>query len=1254
MGRRLIVLAIGLVMTGVVRAQDEGPQCEGPGLTRCATGDPACPSSLGQCAGPPAPPPTPCSGDEPFGCLGPFWAIGIAPAITVIDRPGTVINYRITLIAFDNNGEPFGCDVTNLCLRFWPPDQAHLVNRADICSSQGGCILTPVGGIRLPGTSTPYVFCYDYVLNHSDEGPVPGGTGVIAYACASGCACTEDGALYTEREIDLPILVLHPAIDVEKTANVPRICAGDPDAVTYTYTVTNTGTAMLGDVMLTDSHCANIMGPDGDGGEFDGPPEPLQDRDNDCEWDAAEWFDDANGNGQFDQGEPYTDANCNGQWDGAESFTDLNRNGMWDRSGIGHGYLDGAEPYTDSNGNGEWDAPESYMDSNCNGRWDPADQFVDANMNGVWDGPEPFMDDNCDGLWNPGEPLTDGNGNCVWDTGESFVDMDNDGMWDPPEPFIDLNMNCVRDLGESLMPWDVNRRWDPAEAFVDANGNGMWDAGEPLTDSNGNGMQDPGETWTYTCTTTISATTTNTATVTAQDIICGNTYSDSDAYTITVHPTPQCAITGPPGPVCPGVQNIMYTVTETTGLAGVSFFCALTAGSDADRIECVRTQWHRGGRNGGRGTAPTSDGSAVSDSAGEGESEEICLNAHDVCDGSFTIHCTVTHDATGCFSTCTLTVDVDDNEPPTITCPGAQSLRAAPGACSVALPNLCTLATIYDNCGYSCTQSPLPGTHQDADCITRAVILTATDVCGNIATCAVSVTVEENDPPTCMAPASTTVACNAVPMAPLTVPASDVCDPGVTSATLCHNETVPGNCPGRYTILRRWCVMDRCGNSTNCQQVITVDDTIPPDIMCPPAVTVDCPEDVPPPDPSSVWASDNCGPVTIEHVDDDTSPETCPRIITRTYRAIDACQNISTCTQIITVDDRVDPVLSGCPGDAEVECEVPFCVDITVDDNCDELTVHYAVIADPPEEVVIADSGDGMLCITFLSSGTAAVTATAVDACGNDASCAFTLTADCPVIPCRLTGGGNDEFEDGNSYTFGGQAGAPTAEQPQPCGEWTHRQHVGPAGRFTFHAGTASAPPETEIDEIVCDDPGPCTPSGNPPSPAKQIDFQGVGAFRNIHNPPGEWKEWVTTGSLHWFSVHIEDLGEPGSPDDPGCAPEGHAGDDADCECPDFYRFRIHATIDPDSIVLYEVFGYLDGGNFQIHQPTHGGGNCGQGVPAQGGDGPPGDLNHDGAINALDLFLVLAEVGTPSRMADLDGNGIVDQTDVETVIQGLE
>jgi hypothetical protein len=204
-----------------------------------------------------------------------------------------------------------------------------------------------------------------------------------------------------------------------------------------------------------------------------------------------------------------------------------------------------------------------------------------------------------------------------------------------------------------------------------------------------------------------------------------------------------------------------------------------------------------------------------------------------------------------------------------------------------------------------------------------------------------------------------------------------------------------------------------------------------------------------------------------------------------------------------------------------------------------------------------------------------------------------------PPLECRMTGGGVDTSgrwdgtmvdgaDDLDRYTFGGQVGAPTASQPQPSGEWTHHQQRGPDGNFVFHAGTASAPAETRIAIVTCSDPGFCNPARE--APAKQIDYAGVGSFKNIRKAPASLADVVPGLTFHWFEVHVEDLGEPGKagkvdPPADTCPPEGSAGLLADCDCPDFYVITIHANEDPTSDIIYQVGGYITGGNLQIHPP---------------------------------------------------------------------
>ena len=207
---------------------------------------------------------------------------------------------------------------------------------------------------------------------------------------------------------------------------------------------------------------------------------------------------------------------------------------------------------------------------------------------------------------------------------------------------------------------------------------------------------------------------------------------------------------------------------------------------------------------------------------------------------------------------------------------------------------------------------------------------------------------------------------------------------------------------------------------------------------------------------------------------------------------------------------------------------------------------------------------------------------------------------DCSVVPgleCRMTGGGVDTsgrwdgtFANGSEntdrYTFGGQVGAPTAAQPQPSGEWTHHQQSGPDGSWVFHAGTSSAPLETEIALVTCSDPGWCNPARK--APAKQIDYQGIGQFKNIKKAGPYMTGAVAGQTFHFFTVHVEDLGEPGrggkvEPPANFCPSYGSPGGVANCDCPDYYQITILATTDPGSSIIYQVHGYLTGGNLQIH-----------------------------------------------------------------------
>ena len=98
----------------------------------------------------------------------------------------------------------------------------------------------------------------------------------------------------------------------------------------------------------------------------------------------------------------------------------------------------------------------------------------------------------------------------------------------------------------------------------------------------------------------------------------------------------------------------------------------------------------------------------------------------------------------------------------------------------------------------------------------------------------------------------------------------------------------------------------------SCSFTVTINDAEFPTITCPAPVTVSCSALVPSVNTASVSASDNCPGVTVTHVSDVISNQTCANrfILTRTYQAKDASGNKVSCSQVITVYDNIPPVIS--------------------------------------------------------------------------------------------------------------------------------------------------------------------------------------------------------------------------------------------------------------------------------------------------------------------------------------------------------
>src|SRR5437667_9608045 len=86
---------------------------------------------------------------------------------------------------------------------------------------------------------------------------------------------------------------------------------------------------------------------------------------------------------------------------------------------------------------------------------------------------------------------------------------------------------------------------------------------------------------------------------------------------------------------------------------------------------------------------------------------------------------------------------------------------------------------------------------------------TATDACGNRASCVQTITVRDTTPPSITCPTNITLECPATPTTNLTgvATAQDTC----SSVTVTYSDSVTNNCGGSRIISRTWTATDACG-----------------------------------------------------------------------------------------------------------------------------------------------------------------------------------------------------------------------------------------------------------------------------------------------------------------------------------------------------------------------------------------------------------------------------------------------------------
>ncbi|HZV70832.1 MAG TPA: hypothetical protein VFG10_14855, partial [Saprospiraceae bacterium] len=365
---------------------------------------------------------------------------------------------------------------------------------------------------------------------------------------------------------------------------------------------------------------------------------------------------------------------------------------------------------------------------------------------------------------------------------------------------------------------------------------------------------------------------------------------------------------------------------------------------------------------------------------------DFTLNSNDVttpglCAGSYSITRTwTTTDACGNVSFAVQTINVQD-----ITAPVIAALPTETTIDCSETPVFAT-ATATDACGSDFTLNSndvtTPGLCSGSYSITRT--WTATDECDNISSAAQTINVQDITAPVIAAlPTETTIDCSETPVF-ATATATDACG---SDFTLNSNDvTTPGLCAGSYSITRTWTATDECDNVSSATQTINVQDITAPVIAAlPNETTIDCSGT---PVFAMATATDACGSDFTLNSNDVTTPGVCAGSyrITRTWTATDECDNVSSATQTINVQDITAPIIAALPNETTIECSeiAVFAVATAIDACGSDFTLNSIDMTTPG---VCA----GSYSITRIW--------TATDACGNISKTSQTINVEDTTPP---------------------------------------------------------------------------------------------------------------------------------------------------------------------------------------------------------------------------------------------------------------
>ena len=200
-------------------------------------------------------------------------------------------------------------------------------------------------------------------------------------------------------------------------------------------------------------------------------------------------------------------------------------------------------------------------------------------------------------------------------------------------------------------------------------------------------------------------------------------------------------------------------------------------------------------------------------------------------------------------------------------------------------------------------------------------------------------------------------------------------------------------------------IEDNNGCSVTCVRTVTIGDEIAPDIQCPPEAFVNPGEDISPESLGGASVFDGCDPDAVITFEDVESAGDCAgsTLITRTWTAVDASGNQSSCDQLIFVQDSIAPSL-----------ELPSDVNLTCGADTSVEALGFATAtdgADPAPVVTYSDETYVLDCENYVVIERLW---TAVDSCGNIAEEFQIITVEDTEAPVMIVPASTQVAADGD------------------------------------------------------------------------------------------------------------------------------------------------------------------------------------------------------------------------------------------------